>query len=105
MKCVKAPSLDRGFIPKCKVKICPNQVYNATGIYISKYCEDHLDLDKNLVPLNPKQAENYYKKHDSKQKKIREAFKIKRIVDRISKRHGIGCDCGFCECLRVEMTK
>ena len=36
---------------------------------------------------------------------IVKAVKLFEIVKRIEERHGLSCDCGFCECLRVEQLK
>jgi len=48
---------------KCIIKDCPNEEYHATGIYNSRYCEKHLDMDENLKPFTLEQADEYFKNH------------------------------------------
>lgn len=66
-----------------------------------------------MTGMNKNQLRNivehdYHQLSFSKEKflnEVIEALKLKKIVKTIYDRHGISCDCGFCECLRKERLK
>jgi len=84
------------------------ETYEDYGIF----CTTHREFESYGIPLqyciclktaNIEEAKEKKKKFDESmnpKSDVNQAIKLFDIVGEIKDRHGIGCDCGFCECLR-----
>ena len=92
--------------------ITENETYEKDGLY----CTGNEEFRKYKIPFqyciclkttNIEEAREKKKQFDeamNPKSDVNQAIKLFSIVGEIKDRHGIGCDCGFCECLRKEQA-